>query len=101
MEKKCYYFRHKIDQGLYAYHEIDETWKGTFLMEYRMTETKPHWIKTGSLNENHHILLEFKDATLTSPQEITEEKQFEWKTIHPNAQLEYVTKTFIESFIKN
>ena len=56
MDKKGHYFRHKIDQGLYAYLELDEIWEDTFLMEYRMTETKPHWIKTGSLNENRRIL---------------------------------------------
>ena len=100
MEKRCYYFRHKVDQGLFVYLELDETWEDTFLMEYRITETKPNWIKAGSLNENRHILLQFKDAALTSPQEKNEDKKFEWKTIQPDVQLEYVTKTFIDSYVK-
>lgn len=101
MAKESYYLRHKLDQGLYVYLEIGETWEDSFLMEYRITETKPHWIKTGSLDENRRILLEFKDSALTSPQEITRDKKLEWKTIHPDAQLEYLTKTFIESYVKN
>lgn len=95
--KECYYFRNKIDQQLYVYLEIGETWEKSFVMEFRMTETKPNRIKTGSLIENRRILLEFKDAALTSPQKITENKIFEWKIIHPDTQLEYVTKTFIDS----
>lgn len=100
MAKESYYLRHKLDQGLYVYLEIGETWEDSFLMEYRITETKPHWIKTGSLDENRRILLEFKDAALTSPQEKNEDKKFEWKTIQPDVQLEYVTKTFIDSYVK-
>lgn len=101
MAKESYYLRHKLDQGLYVYLEIGETWEDSFLMEYRITETKPHWIKLGSLDENRRILLEFKDSALTSPKEITKDKKLEWKTIHPDAQLEYVTRTFIESYVKN
>jgi len=101
MAKEYYYLRHKLDLGLYVYLEIGETWEDSFLMEFRITETKLHWIKTGSLDENRRILLEFKDYALTSPQEITKEKKLEWKIIHPDAQLEYVTRTFIESYVKN
>ena len=101
MAKEYYYLRNKLDQELYLYLEIGETWEDSFLMEYRITETKPHWIKPGSLNENRSILLEFKDSALTSSQEITKQKKFEWNNIHPDAQLEYVTRTFIESYVKN
>jgi hypothetical protein len=101
MAKESYYLRHNFNQGLYVYLEIGETWEDSFFMEFRITETKSHWIKTGSLDENRRILLEFKDSALTSPKEITRDKKLEWKTIHPDAQLEYVTRTFIESYVKN
>lgn len=101
MAKEYYYLRNKLDQELYVFLEIGETWEDSFLMEFRITETKPHWIKTGSLDVNRRILLEFKDSALASPLEITRSKNLGWKTIHPNAQLKYVTNTFIESYIKN
>lgn len=101
MAKESYYLRYKLDQELYVYLEIGETWEDSFLMEFRITETNPHWIKTGSLDVNRRILLEFKDSALTSPQKITRDKKLEWITIQPDAQLEYVTRTFIESYVKN
>lgn len=96
-----YYFRHKIDQSLYAYLELGETWENTFLMKYRLTETKPHSIKSGSLEDNIPILLDFKDAVLTATNGIIENKKFEWIIVQPGVQLDYVTKTFIESYINS
>lgn len=99
MDRKKYYLRHKIDQSLYIYLELGETWEDTFLMEYRLTEIKPHLIKLGSLEENKSIILDFKDAVLTATNGIIENKKFEWKIVQPSDQLDYVTKTFIESYI--
>lgn len=100
MEKECYYFRHKINQELYVYLELGETWEESFLMEFCMADTAPHYIRTGALYENRHILIAFKYIAITPITDVMKDKKLEWKPIQSDSQLDFITKTFIESFIK-
>ena len=97
MAKEIYYLRHKVDQELYVYLEIGETWEASIIMEFRIPEIAPHFIKTGALYENRNILIAFKYIAISPLAEIMSDKKYEWKPITPEPQLEYVVKNFIES----
>lgn len=99
MAKECYYLRHKIDQELYVYLELGETWEESFLMEFRMTEVVPHFIKNGALYENRHILLAFKYIAISDTVEVLRDKKLEWKPIEADEQLKLSAKTFVGSFL--
>ncbi len=101
MAKESYYLRHKLDQGLYIYIELAETWEDSFLMEFRITEFAPHFFRTGVLYENRHILLAFKYIAITDVKEILLDKKIEWIPIIANERLKASAQTFIESFLKN
>jgi hypothetical protein len=100
METESYYLRHKIDQGLFVYLEIGETWEETFMMEFRSTDSCPHYIKSGALYEHRHMLIAFKWMALTRVEEILRDKKIEWTPIRPDEPLQYLVKTFKESYIK-
>ena len=100
MAKECYYLRHKIDQTLFVYLEIGETWEETFMMEFRKTGSYPHFIKSGALYEHRHMLIAFKWIAITSAEEIQRDKKIEWRPITPDVSLEYTVNTFIESYVK-
>ena len=100
MDKECYYLRHKLDQELYAYLELGETWEESFLMEFRMTEVAPHYIKTGALFENRHILLAFKYIGMMDIVEVLRDKKLEWKPVEADEQLKFSAKTLVESLLK-
>ena len=97
MAKGVYYLRHKVDQELYVYLEIGESWEDSFMMEFRMTESSPHFIKTGALYEHRHILIAFKFIAISPLEEVMRDKMLEWKPITPDHQLEYVVNNFVES----
>lgn len=99
MAKECYYLRNKLDQGLYVYLELGETWEDSFLMEFRITEYAPHFLKTGALYENRHILLAFKCIAISDSKKILD-KKYEWQPVNADERLKYSAQTFIESFQK-
>lgn len=100
METESYYLRHKIDQTLYVYLEIGETWENSFMMEFRLTKSSPHFIKSGALYEHRHMLIAFKWIAITSLDEIRKDKKIEWIPITPDDSLKYVVKTFKESYVQ-
>lgn len=100
MAKEVYYLRHKIDQELYVYLEIGDTWEDSYMMEFRLFEPSPHFIKTGALYEHRHILIAFKLIAITDAVEAHGDKKLEWVPIKPDEQLEFVVNTFKETFVK-
>ena len=98
MNRKCYYLRHKVNQELYVYLEIGETWEESFFMEFCLTETAPHYIKTGALYEHRNILLAFKYIAITDIKEVLHDKKLDWKPVVEDDQLIISAKTFIDSF---
>ena len=100
MDKERYYLRHKIDQELFIYLELGETWEESFIMEFRMTEVTPHYIKTGALFENRHILLAFKYIAIFDTQEVLRDKKLEWKPVKADEQLKFSAKSLVESLLK-
>ena len=100
MAKESFFLRHKIDQELYVYIELGETWEESFLMEFRMTEFAPHFMKTGALYENRHILLAFKNIAIMDIKDVLKDKKLEWIPVNADEQLKYSAKTLIESFLK-
>jgi len=99
MVAERYYLRNKRDQGLYVYLEIGETWEESFMMEFRMTEGYPHFVKTGALYEHRSILIAFKWIAISSLEEILRDKKIEWEPITPDEPLKYQVKNFKDSFI--
>ena len=97
MAKELFYLRHKIDQELYVYLEIGETWEDSFMMEFRVYEIAPHFIRTGALYENRNVLIAFKYIAITPLLDVKRDKKLEWMPITPDSQLEYVVKNFIEA----
>lgn len=98
MAKECYYLRHKIDQELFIYLEFDETWEKSFLMEFRINEVEPHFIKTGVMYENRNILLAFRSIGLMSFVEASKDKKIEWRAVTPDNHLEFSAKNFLDAF---
>lgn len=71
----------------------------SFLMEFRMTEVAPHFIKSGALYENRHILLAFKYIAISDTIEVLRDKKLEWKPVEADEQLKLSAKTFVSSFL--
>ena len=97
--KECYYLRNKLDQQLYVYLEIGETWEESFVMEFRMTETSPHFIKSGALYEHRHILIAFKYIAITDVVDVLKDKKLEWIPVKPDEQLKMIANNFINTLI--
>lgn len=100
MDVERYYLRHKIDQELYVYLEIGETWEESFMMEFRMTEGFPHFIITGALFEHRYLLIAFKWMAITDIVELSKDKKNEWRPVNPDEALLYCIETLKESFVK-
>lgn len=100
MAVETYFFRHKRNQGLYAYLELGETWEESFLMEFRITEDAPHFVKTGAIFDNRHLLLAFKYIATLNYVDAQRDKKLDWRKIEADTQLKYSAQTFIESFMK-
>ena len=98
MAKDCYYLRHKRNQELFAYLEINETLDDSFVMEFCITDSEPLFIHTGAQDKNRNELQMFEEIATTPIRIVLHDKQMEWKLIPKDIQLEYVVKTFTDSF---
>ena len=100
MAKESYFLRPKFDQELYVYLEFGESWEESFLMEFRITEFTPHYIKTGDLFENRQILLAFKNIANMDIVEVLRDQKLKWKPVKADEQLKYSAKSLVGIFFK-
>ena len=57
-----YYFRHKLDQERYAFLQVEETNKDSFLFIFRLRDTNPASFIRGSIFENVETISSFREA---------------------------------------
>ena len=100
MKNKAF-FRHKLNQELYTYVEIDDSWKDSFVMEFQKSEIEPHFIKSGESEENRRVICGFNEIIEIDIKEALSSKDFEWIPVKPDEQLKYSAKVFKESILKN
>ena len=101
MAKEVYYLRSKLDQDLFAYLEIGETWEESFLMEFKLSSDAPLATRTGASVENRRVLLLFKKIGLSTYEDAIKEKYQEWIPIEPDNQIKYISETLANSSIYN
>ena len=101
MGKKCYYLRHKIDQGRFAYLEIDQSWEDTFYMEFCFTDSYPPVLKLGEEPENRCLIEEIRKNALLSRNNALSDENYDWYVIESDVRLELMVKDFIESISKS
>jgi len=101
MEKECYYFRHIIDQTLFAYLEYGKKWDDTFCFVFRQSDIDPHYYKVGTICENRNSLIAFKYLSQFTYKQIVSDVKLDWFRIEPEPWMEIKAKDFISVYRNN